>query len=134
QGAGAPDQLVTAFTHTPARDRSPARRRLFIVGQGFRETGACPATHVAGPGNAEPGRVRVDLGRSPGSYDATRWIDGSFASFRHYLVPRRDAQVPQAARRSLAGFAFPPAIRPDLSAVLPGRDRQGARASQYEHA
>src|ERR1700742_615389 len=128
QGAGAPDQLVTAFTHAVARHRRPARRRLFSVGQGFRQAGACPATAVAGPGNAEPGGVRVDLGRSPRSRDATRWTDGSFAPFRYYLVPRRDAQISQATRRSFAGFAFPPAIRLDLSAVLPGRDRQGARA------
>ena len=50
------------------------------------------------------------------------------------MVRDRDQQIPPPDRRSLSVLVFPAVVRADLAAVLPGRDRQDAGASQREHA
>ena len=45
-----------------------------------------------------------------------------------------DPQVPPSPGRGPGDLVLPSALCPHLAAVLPGGDRQGARASQPEHA
>ena len=59
---------------------------------------------------------------------------GSVAPLRHHLVSRRHPQIPPSARRGAGRLVLPAAVRAGLAAVLPGRHRQGAGASQHEHA
>ena len=58
----------------------------------------------------------------------------SGAPVRHHLVPGRDPQVSPSAERGAGRLVLPPALCAGVAAVLPGRHRQGARASQHEHA
>ena len=60
--------------------------------------------------------------------------DRSLASVRHHLVSGRDPQISPAAGRSAGRLVLPAALCAGVAAVLPGRHRQGARASQHEHA
>ncbi len=53
---------------------------------------------------------------------------------RHLMVRDRDPQISPPDRRSVSLLVLPAAVRADLAAVLPGRHRQDARASQREHA
>src|SRR5262249_24289789 len=53
---------------------------------------------------------------------------------RYHLVPPGDPQVSQAALRGAGRLILSSALCAGLAATLPGRHRQGARASQHEHA
>ena len=76
----------------------------------------------------------ADLGRPPCADDAARRAGRSVAPLRHHLVSRRHPQIPPSARRGAGRLVLPAAVRAGLAAVLPGRHRQGAGASQPEHA
>ena len=69
-----------------------------------------------------------DLGRRTDPDDAARRAVRPRAPLRHHLVPRRDREIPAAARRGAGRLVLPAAVRAGLAAVLPGGDRQGAGA------
>ena len=82
----------------------------------------------------DAGAIRIHVGWPPRPDGSPRELVGPIASLRHHLVPRRDPQIPPPARRGAGRLVLPSAVRACLAVVLPGRHRQGARASQHEHA
>ena len=111
-----------------------ARRRLPDPRQGRRRQASGSAPVVAPTRSNDAGRTRGHLGRRHHPDGAPRDTDRSLPPLRHHLVRRRRPQVSPSSRRGAGRLVLPSDLRPHLAAVLPGGHRQGARASQHEHA
>ncbi len=76
---------------------------------------------------------RSDMGRPAGADGPPFGARRASPPLRHHVVSRCHPQIPPASRRGARRVFRSPAFRAGDAAVLPGRDRQGAGASQPEH-
>ncbi len=126
--------MVPAAQYPVARCRRAQGRQFPLPRQGRRRQGAHSVPVVAAARAHDARGIRGGLGRAPGLDDAARGIARSLSPVRHHLVPRCDSQIPSSPRRGARCLVLPAGVCAGLAAVFPNRHRQGARASQHEHA
>jgi hypothetical protein len=134
QVAPYPYQVGPAGPHAAARHRKAARRRLLRAGPGGGGQGADPGPAGIATAGDRPRQVRAGLERRADPADTAGGADRRQPEVRHRLVRPGHRALPRAVHRSAGRVVLSPALRPDLAAVLPGRDRQGAGPSRIDDA
>ena len=101
--------------------------------QGLQRQGAGAVATGAKAGLDVARGAQCGLGPRPDPDDAPGRTSGSRPPVRRHLVSRRDPEVPASPVRSADRVVLPADVRPGLTAVLPGGDRQSPGTPGSEH-